>query len=529
MRHTAAVEHGGDEGAPRNRRSRALDLVLGPRFARRLTLAHAVDDFADAMINLSLVGSLFISVSLDASRGRILLYLLLTALPLAIAAPFVGPALDRSRIGHRSAIAWSQFVRAAVAVALIGSLLSVALYPLAFVVLICRKGYGLTKTALLTQMTDDRDDFLRADAHITRAGTVVGGLGVVVGGVLLAQGATTLMLSIAAALFIVAGSVSLGLASPRAALSLPSMPRLRDVVPTHVWRATLAVTAIRAAAGALTYLLAFQIKRGGDEWIFAAGLLVAGAGALLATFIAPRLHRPLDPDGVLVLALLVPGLVTAVGVVVIGNGGVLAIAFAIGLGNGVASRAIAVLQTSVPPLARGRTIARSELIFQVATLIGAALAVQLAPSPRPGLAVASVVMIAAGATYAYRTRRSLHQQASRLLLGDHAPAIRQTLPRALLVEAGRLASLGAHRMAIVVADDAVEIALTRRHDVTPTEIARWEQLRPRIAEVETSDEQPDATLVVTVLHEAGRILDATTPTCRTRLPGGRGTVLGGSR
>ena len=110
--------------------------------------------------------------------------------------------------------------------------------------------------------------------------------------------------------------ISKGLPRPSPSpLPLASLPRLREVIPTALWWATVAVTAIRAAAGALTYLLAFAIKRGGDRWIFAAGLLIAGVGSLLATFAAPRLHRRLQPDAVLVLAILVPAFVTAVGVV----------------------------------------------------------------------------------------------------------------------------------------------------------------------------------------------------------------------
>ncbi len=41
-----------------------------PALARRLALTHAVDDFGDAMINLSLVGSLFFSASLDAGPSH---------------------------------------------------------------------------------------------------------------------------------------------------------------------------------------------------------------------------------------------------------------------------------------------------------------------------------------------------------------------------------------------------------------------------------------------------------------------------
>ena len=253
-------------------------------------------------------------------------------------------------------------------------------------------------------------------------------------------------------------------------------------------------------------MLAFAIKRGGDRWIFAAGLLVAGFGAMVATFVAPPLHRTLRPDGVLVLAILVPGVVTAVGVVSIGNHGVLAIAFAIGLGNGIASRSIAVLQSGVSTLARGRVIARSEVVFQVATLIGASLAVGLAASPRPGFAVTSIVLLATGLAYAHRTRQSLREQARRLMLGEQAPAIDRSLPRALLVEAERLASLGAHRMAIVVADDAVQIAIRRAASMDATTAVPWTALSETIESVRVHDDQPDGETVLAVLSTAKQVV-----------------------
>ena len=88
-------------------------------------------------------------------------------------------------------------MRAIASVALIGSLLSVALYPLAFIVLVCRKVYALGKIALLSQMTSDRQELVLADTHIARTGTVVGGAGTITGGILLAAGSTDAMLMLA--------------------------------------------------------------------------------------------------------------------------------------------------------------------------------------------------------------------------------------------------------------------------------------------------------------------------------------------
>ena len=83
----------------RERRARLARAVLGERAIRRLTAVHAVDDFSGALVNLSLVGSLFFSVSFDASRSRIVLFLLLTASPLAVATPLIGPLVERLRAG----------------------------------------------------------------------------------------------------------------------------------------------------------------------------------------------------------------------------------------------------------------------------------------------------------------------------------------------------------------------------------------------------------------------------------------------
>ena len=488
--------------------------MLGPRFARRLVLSHAFDDFGDAMINLSLVGSLFLSVSVDASRSRVLLYLLLTAIPLLVVAPVIGNVLDRTRYGYSVAISGSQLLRALVSLALIGSLLTVALYPLTFLVLVSRKVYALAKTALLTQMTDDPRLFLRSDAHISRTGTVVGGVGTAIGGVLLATGHVEVMLLVAVPSFVLAALVSRTLPQPTMVVRARVIPRLREAIPAQIWTATLAVTGVRAAGGALTYLLVFAIKRGGgDEWIFAAGLIAAGGGGLLANLMASRIHRSMEADWVIVASLLIPGVICAVGVVTIGNLGVLAIAFSIGVGRGVGTRAITMLNATVPTLARARSIARSELLFQVASLIGAILAVQLAPTPAAGFAASSVVLIGAAAAFGYRQRLALRQQAARRLLGDQGPATDRALPEALVVEAQRLATLGAYRMAVVISATAVDLLVEREPGVVDGSAYRhWNALRTPLITVRSSDEQPDEEFVVEVLAVAEVLMNRDQPT-----------------
>ena len=326
------------------------EFILGPPFARRMALSHAIDDLGDAMINLALVGSLFFSVSIDASRSRITAYLVLAAAPLVVAAPLVGNLLDRTKNGYRAAISGSQALRVGVSLLMVGSLLSLALFPLAFLVLMSRKVYALARASLLSQMTSDPEELVRADSHIARTGTIAGGAGTAAGGVLLATGHVEVLLVAAVPMFLAAAIVSRMLPRPKVTLAPRRVARLSESIPSEIWSSIIAVTALRATGGALTYLLAFAIKAGGgDRWIFAAGLLVAGFGGLLANVFASRIHRRRTQDWILVLSLLVPGVTCVVGVVTAGNLGVIAIAFAIGLGRGIGTRSITMLNANVAP------------------------------------------------------------------------------------------------------------------------------------------------------------------------------------
>jgi predicted MFS family arabinose efflux permease len=409
--------------------SRLLNVVRGPRATRRLALAHAVDDVADAMINLSLVGSLFFSVSLEASQGRILGYLLLTAVPLAFAAPIVGPLLDRSRAGYRTLLMLTQLFRVGLALMLAGSLLSLSFYPIVFGILLSRKAYALVKTALLAQLCPDRVELVRASGHIARTGTVAGGVGTGIAGIVLAVSGPEVLPIIGAVGFLLAAGASATIRVPasaaiRARLAEPDGPRWfgrRHLVPSEVRSASYAVAALSAGTGALTFLLAFAIKRGGgDAWIFAAAIVAAGTGTFLGTLIASSLHRRLTSDRVIVAALITPGVVAALGVLVVGYFGIVVLAFAVGTGMSVSARAMDGLYGKVPAEVRGRTISASELRFQVAQVMGATPAVLFLPTPRLGFGVVSLVLLASGLTYASHRGLSLRHEAAALLLGQRS-------------------------------------------------------------------------------------------------------------
>ena len=489
------------------RSSRLAAVVVGPRATNRLAITHAVDDFADSLITLSLVGSLFFSVSLEASRGRILLYLLLTAAPLAVVAQVVGPALDRIRAGSRVVIICSHVARAIFALLLTSSLLSLAFYPLLFGILLSRKAYALAKTAMVAQLVPERAELVAASGHLARTGTIAGGVGTAVGGALIGLVGVKWLPLVAAVVFVCAALLASRIPTPAADVRVENAVVLVET-PIDVRRATPPVATIRAAEGALTFLLALSIKRGGgDEWIFVAALVAAGIGTFLGTMVSPRLHRAFSSDGVVVLTLLVPGAVSAFGVLTIGSLSIVAIALAIGLGGSVAARAMDALYGRVPHVIRGRVISRCELLFQVANVTGAAAAVLVYPGPRVGFAAVAAALIFAGVTYASQLRLSLRAEAGRWLLGRRPRTRTEALPLALLDEAMRFADQGDHYVAVVVADSAVRV-LDARTSVSPecTAQSDWRALGEVVAAVNGGTVVPTAETSLAVIKAAAALI-----------------------
>ena len=455
-----------------------VGVIAGPRSIRRLTLVHAVDDVANSLITLSMIGSLFFSVSLEASRSRILLYLVLTAAPLAVVAQVIGPALDRIRAGPRVVIVSSCIARAGCALLLSSSLLSLAFYPLVFGILVSRKAYLLARTAMVAQLASERTELVTASGHLVRTGTMAGGVGTAIGGALIALFGVEWLPATAAAVFVIAAILATGIPSvamePRVEAGV-----IHVVPPAEVRIAGAAVATIRASEGALTFLLALSIKRGGgDKWIFVAALLAAGIGTFVGTIVSPRLHRMFSTNGIIVLTLLVPGAVCALGVLTIGSLSIIGIAVAIGLGGSVAARAMDALYGSVPHLVRGRVISRNELFLQLANVTGAVIVVLIYPVPRAGFAAVAVALILGALTYASQVRFSLRHEAGRWLLGQRARVGgAEALPFGLLAEAIRYHELHDHHIAIIVADSAVRM-VDARGPAPPDSAARqmWDQL-----------------------------------------------------
>ena len=137
----------------------------------RLALVHVLMTAGDTLLTVSLAGSLFFSISPQAAKSKVLLYLFLTMAPFAVVAPILGPLIDRSRGARRAMVVFSGAARAVVCVLLVGQLKTLLLFPLAFVMLVLSKVYLVTKGSLVPLVVaaserPDGDELATANARL---------------------------------------------------------------------------------------------------------------------------------------------------------------------------------------------------------------------------------------------------------------------------------------------------------------------------------------------------------------------------
>jgi hypothetical protein len=388
----------------------------------RLLDLHAVSCAGDTLVTMGLAGTIFFSVSADAARGRVALYLLITMAPFALIAPVVGPVLDRFRHGRRYALAATMLGRAFLAWLISDYIHGFGLYPAAFGVLLLSRAYGVARSAAVPRLLPAKLGLSEAGARASVFGTVAGAV-VAPLGILAFKFGAQWPLRVATVIFLVGMVIALRL-PPRADSDPPeTVPAIfrrgHKALTGRLVFAVLAGSAIlRGLYGFLALFLVFAVRSGHLPLAFLgfkvgqAGALglVAGAlgiGSFLATAVGTRLriHRP---------ALLQAGVLTLIAV--LGAFAVLqydlatVVLFCLGaaIASGLAKLAVdATIQERIAEQVRASAFAHSETVLMLAWVVGGA--VGLIPfGARLGVAIAAVATVLAavrGVLVAGATRR----------------------------------------------------------------------------------------------------------------------------
>ena len=120
----------------------------GPGF-RRLAKAHAGSAAADTLVAMALAGTLFFDVPSTEARDNVALYLLITLAPFAVIGPFLGAFYTRFPGAYRGGMVFSSGLRAVLALAMVIWLDGVLLFPLAFLILVLSRLFGISRSSLL--------------------------------------------------------------------------------------------------------------------------------------------------------------------------------------------------------------------------------------------------------------------------------------------------------------------------------------------------------------------------------------------
>src|SRR3954447_12555295 len=115
----------------------------------RLARTHAFSVAGDSLFTVGLAGSVFFAVPLGQARWKVGLYLLLTFAPFAVAAPLIGPFIDRLRGGRRWMIIGSMAFRAFLCVMIVRDFSSIFFYFEAFLMLVSGKAYLISRAAVV--------------------------------------------------------------------------------------------------------------------------------------------------------------------------------------------------------------------------------------------------------------------------------------------------------------------------------------------------------------------------------------------
>ncbi|WP_155858770.1 MFS transporter [Candidatus Blastococcus massiliensis] len=378
----------------------------------RLLWVNALHMAGDALIAVSLAGTLFFAATTDAQRGNVALYLLVTMAPFAVLAPVIGPLLDRLQRGRRWALAGSSFGRAALAIFMAAHYDDLLLYPAALGVLVLSKAHNVLRAAVVPRVLPPTLSLTSANARLSVFGLATSGVAGAIGaGVAWALGFEP-ELWVTAAVFTTSGVLATRLPRhvdvptgelPADVLSTAEIPvagRRRRRVSPHVVLALRATAALRGLSGFLTIFLAFLVQAEfADGWTATLALggvaVAAGAGSFLGTAAGSRLGTA-APDRVVLFAAGTAAAVTVLAAVFYGFGMAVLVAGVAAVTNALGKVSLdAIIQREVPENLRASAFARSETVLQLAWVAGGGLAIALPTTGWIGFTVAAALLVLA--------------------------------------------------------------------------------------------------------------------------------------
>lgn len=384
--------------------------VPSPRFVspfKRLARTHALMTAGDVAMVVSLAGSLFFSISPDAARSKVLLYLLVSFAPFALVAPFIGPFIDRAPGGRRFIIQLTAVGRALLFVTMIFHLDDLLLFPLSFGVMVLQKTYGVSRSALIPVVVNSKTELVEANSKLGLISGAIGAVAAAPAGALAAI-SPKLSLMFGVGMF-VAAVVSASLL-PRGAVAPSEQPIERvELHNASLRSAAITMSLIRAVIGFLFFELLFWLRENSysNVWI---GIVIGAStvGLMIGNGLASPLRGRLREELMLTSAIVLIAVVGIGAAVTGGVGAAIVLAAAANIASGVGRMAFdSIVQRDAPDANQGRVFAKFETRFLLSWAMAGVIPVIVTFPGRVAFLTVGLVGLLAVALYVRSSRTRL--------------------------------------------------------------------------------------------------------------------------
>ncbi len=355
---------------------------------------------------IALAGSMFLSVSPDAARGQVILFLLISMAPFVVVSPYIGPNIDKMRGGHRMVVIAVSILRAAVLIGIAQvvqgkSIVRVGLFlTLIFCSMILGKTYAIAKSALVPSTVKAEEDLVGANSKLGQIAGITGFAAAVPAGILqvISPKAT---LCFGAVAFLFAGLNAYRLPKVVTAAKDAAQLEKTELKSSSIVTAGNAMRILRGCVGFMFFHLAFWLRGevAGTAW-FGLAIAMTGLAVLLANTFGSFVKRHMRESKMLLAALLavaIAGIVAAWYDRVVGAVLLAAVVNAAATIGKLAFEST--VQSDAPDANRGRAFAHFETQNQLAWVIGGVIPVILRPSGEVGFAAVALVGMVGAAVY----------------------------------------------------------------------------------------------------------------------------------
>ena len=456
--------------------------LLGPPDIDRLTITHCVHSAAESFFTVSMAGSIFFSVSPDAARPRVLLFLVVTLAPFLVMAPLVGPLVDRVRGGLPAVMIGTFAARAVLAMLLAENLRNLLLFPLAFGVLVVAKTYTVSRNALVPSFVEDEDDLVPANARLSRTATFAGAIAGAAAVAIYASTSGAWALRVGAVVYVLGAVSAWRVRQVARRLDPVDRDAYVELVRPDVSGAVWDMVVLRAAQGFALFQFGFSLRAEGDPaWVLGGLVVGSGLGGFVGTVVAPRLRRHLSERAMFTAALVSSASVALVAGFALNRWTLIAAISVLGLAVSVGRRALdATIQRQAPHARRGQVYAGLETRLELAWVGAACLAVALRTATWIGmlalaafLAIVALVHVRRHAGVAVLRPMPATPMAERLLLRAETLAEHHFYDEAIVVAlvaleeggAGDPDELMSREERLALADEATHVDQTRAVEI----------------------------------------------------------------